>query len=229
MHTPPQPSTSANLNSKPLALPNKPKAGVILVAGGTDILLVQQCDTLKWGFPKGGEEEGDAKSSGDGYPTWVNTALRELKEETGVVLVDNPAVPPAVIDTAVEYRLSFKRFLVARIDEKLEGELAPVCPPDQAEVVDVQWFPVGALPPMDQANTTLRTFVNEIKTGADINIFTGELAGPTPWESWLSRTFARKLAVAVPSAAGETATLTAAAPTTEEPLQPTKVTWSLPY
>jgi 8-oxo-dGTP pyrophosphatase MutT (NUDIX family) len=51
-------------------------AGLILLSQDYRILLVQDCNTKKWGFPKGHREETD--------PNDLATALRELLEETGI-------------------------------------------------------------------------------------------------------------------------------------------------
>jgi len=59
---------------------NRSKAGVIIHDPDTDSLLIVQSRGNLWGFPKGSMEEGESS---------VDTALREVKEETGISLVES--------------------------------------------------------------------------------------------------------------------------------------------
>lgn len=51
-------------------------AGFILLTTDFRILVIQDAKTKKWGFPKGHREDVDASD--------VDTAIRELQEETGL-------------------------------------------------------------------------------------------------------------------------------------------------
>ena len=57
---------------------NRSKAGAIIYDTNTDRILLIQSRHLKWGFPKGSTEERDT--------TIHETAIREVREETGIVI-----------------------------------------------------------------------------------------------------------------------------------------------
>ena len=59
---------------------NRSKAGVIIYDPATNSVLLVQSRGNLWGFPKGSMEEGEIP---------METALREVREETGISLVED--------------------------------------------------------------------------------------------------------------------------------------------
>ena len=136
----PEPGTILNEGE-----PTEPRqaATVILLRGGgerLEVLLVQRTPKARfmggaWVFPGGSVDKADA----DGHRA---AALRELREEAGLVIED-PAtlVPFARWITPPEVSIRFDTwFFLARAPDGQEAD------PDGQEVVDARWFePARAL------------------------------------------------------------------------------------
>ena len=97
--------------------------GVILISENSSVLLVQGRKTLKWSFPKGHIKPTE---------TWVECALRECFEETGISLEHLKPTNPRKLFSGYYY--IFKN--VPEIDPTIN---------DSSEVVDVAWIPIDKI------------------------------------------------------------------------------------
>jgi 8-oxo-dGTP pyrophosphatase MutT (NUDIX family) len=127
-------------------------ATVILLRGGADtleILLVRRTPEAKfmggvWVFPGGAVDAVDGDGAGDGHGEEAHraAAIRELREEAGIVL-DDPGVLVAFSRwiTPAEVRIRFDtHFFLAPLPAGQEPHV------DGEECVDLGWFtPAGAL------------------------------------------------------------------------------------
>ena len=73
---------------------NKIRAGALIYDSETERILLIQSRRMKWGLPKGSYEDCDGTIEIDGRskPNLRATALREVREETGII------IPPALLD-----------------------------------------------------------------------------------------------------------------------------------
>ena len=116
--------------------------------GNTEILLIRHVKSGYWSFPKGHVEKGE---------TEVETAVREIKEETGLdVFVDTGfretvtfSSRPGVQKTVVYFGAQAK-----------SGEIIP----QLEEISDFRWIPI------DQANALL-TYDNDKTVAAHAKTF----------------------------------------------------------
>jgi len=100
--------------------------------GKTYILLVKQANnSVGWGIPKGHKESGES---------YVQTAKREVKEETGLDIHILTRLPHVMIEKK-SYRKVVIPYLAIQIDNSL-----PSCDHKMSEVVDVKWFDIDLLP-----------------------------------------------------------------------------------
>lgn len=131
--------------------PTRPRqaATVILLRGGAqalEVLLVQRTPTARfmggvWVFPGGSVNEGEGEGEG-GEHGHRAAAIRELREEAGIVLEDPGAlvefsrwITPAAVKTRFD-----TRFFLAPLPDGQEPRI------DGEECVDMGWFtPAGAL------------------------------------------------------------------------------------
>jgi len=107
----------------------------------TKLLMLRQPPGYGWGLPAGLLERGERP---------IQAAVRELGEETGIELAVSdvePAVPSAVVHT---YGRWVDTVFVGQVDPD-SVDLAV----DGAEVLDAQWWPVTALPPVTVAASRL--------------------------------------------------------------------------
>lgn len=107
----------------------------------TRLLMLRQPPGHGWGLPAGLLERGERP---------VQAAVRELSEETGIELAASDveqATPSAVVHT---YGRWVDTVFTGRVDPN-EVTLAV----DGAEVLDAQWWPVNALPPVTVAASRL--------------------------------------------------------------------------
>jgi ADP-ribose pyrophosphatase YjhB (NUDIX family) len=111
------------------------------------LLLVRQPPGTGWSLPAGLLHRGERP---------IEAAARELAEETGVTLgVDDlaPASPSAIVhapagqwvDTVFDARVSSAKLTLQ---------------PDGAEVLEVAWYPLDALPPLTHPTATLLAHYN---------------------------------------------------------------------
>lgn len=107
----------------------------------TKLLMLRQPPGFGWGLPAGLLERGERP---------IQAAVRELGEESGIQLTTSdvePAVPSAVVHTNGRW---VDTVFVGRVDP--DGVTLAV---DGAEVLDAQWWPVNALPPVTVAASRL--------------------------------------------------------------------------
>lgn len=113
-------------------------AGIILLTGDYT-LVVQGVTTGKWSFPKGHKEEGE---------TAKITAMREMKEETGVVLT-----PDDKYCATYSYKYNYgdgERTYVYFIYKTKRQIIPSVC--DPAEIKCVKWVHLAQLANDDHYN-----------------------------------------------------------------------------
>ena len=114
------------------------------------VLLVFGKKSQKWGFPKGHMEMGETEEE---------TALRELREETGIRL-DNP------LDTRIRFRNNVY-FLVNISKENLTQTTIE----DKDEIEKMCWFSYMDICkfPEYQCNFGLKHWIKKIRTTVDMN------------------------------------------------------------
>lgn len=98
--------------------------GILINRSGDQILLVRGLKEGKWGPPKGHKENHERH--------W-ECALREIREETGLVL-DCPVIPPSI-------DINGYTFYLMQIEQ--DQNLTVL---DQREICDVGWWPIDDLP-----------------------------------------------------------------------------------
>lgn len=110
----------------------RPTLGVLAVAlRGPSVLLVKRAnppDAGFWGYPGGKVEPGE---------TVAEAAMRELKEETGLVGTPGPVLGTKdVIHHAADGSLAYHFFLVAVLCEEARGQAAAA-----DDAADLAWVP----------------------------------------------------------------------------------------
>jgi 8-oxo-dGTP pyrophosphatase MutT (NUDIX family) len=114
--------------------------GCICITKDNKILLVKGKRSQKWSFPKGHKERCDRSS--------LDCALRELKEETGLVLDDKYI-------SVKKYKAA--EYYIYSISE--ENRLFPV---DNDEIEDAQWIPYNKIKQLDK-NVDVSMFCHHIE------------------------------------------------------------------
>jgi len=118
------------------------------------VLLVKQSGSIVgWGIPKGHMEPGE---------THIKTAIREVKEETGIDIKILTRLPHVMI-----HRKSYKKVVVPYLAVQL-NDVPPRCDHEMSEVVEVGWFDIDFLPQiypyqkpiLDAAKLILGGYVN---------------------------------------------------------------------
>lgn len=101
-------------------------------AAGPQVLLVKQfLNDEAWGIPKGHMEEGE---------TYVDTAIRETREEAGIDIKIITQLPHVFINRRNHKKIVVPFLAVQACDrEPFSGHQA-------SEVVDVKWFDASRLP-----------------------------------------------------------------------------------
>ncbi len=114
--------------------------------GNLEILLIKHINSGHWSFPKGHVEEGESE---------METAVREIKEETGIDVI----IDPTFRETVSYYpKKDIQKIVVYFIAKAKNYELNP----QEAEIADIKWVDVGC------ANSILtydndKTIVNKAK------------------------------------------------------------------
>lgn len=111
--------------------------------GEYEYAVVQGRKTLKWSFPKGHADEGEEH---------LETALREIEEETGIK--ENLGEPVQYIKSASDH------YYIFDLEKKLE--LNPI---DTTEVVDTKWVTLRELEGMD-VNVGISIYMKRLKRGS---------------------------------------------------------------
>lgn len=116
-------------------LPTRFSCGAVVyrnIPSGPQVLLVKQfLNDDSWGIPKGHMEEGE---------TYVDTAIRETREEAGIDIKIITQLPHVFINRR-NYRKVVVPFLASQTCDK-----EPFSGHQASEVVDVKWFNVSSLP-----------------------------------------------------------------------------------
>ncbi len=114
--------------------------------GNLEILLIKHINSGHWSFPKGHVEEGESE---------METAVREIKEETGIDVI----IDPTFRETVSYYpKKDTQKIVVYFIAKAKNYELNP----QETEIADIKWVDVGC------ANSILtydndKTIVNKAK------------------------------------------------------------------
>jgi len=106
--------------------------------GNLEILLIKHVNSGHWSFPKGHVEEGESE---------METALREIKEETGVDVIIDPTFRETV---SYFPRKDTQKIVVYFIAKAKSFDLSP----QEDEIAEIRWVDVGC------ANTVL-TYEND--------------------------------------------------------------------
>lgn len=112
------------------------------------VLLVRHSYAPGWLFPGGGVDRGE---------TVYDAALRELREETGVIGLEEPVLHGVFLNDAQFRGDHVACFILRRFDRKPRRSL---------EIVEAKFFPVTALPEGSTGSTLRR--IAEIFSGAAI-------------------------------------------------------------
>ena len=116
-------------------LPTRFSCGAVVyrnTPSGPQVLLVKQfLNDDSWGIPKGHMEEGE---------TYVDTAIRETREEAGIDIKIITQLPHVFINRR-NYRKVVVPFLASQTCDK-----EPFSGHQASEVVDVRWFNISSLP-----------------------------------------------------------------------------------
>ncbi len=95
--------------------------------GNTEILLIKHLNSGHWSFPKGHVEEGE---------TEVETAIREIKEETGIDVMIDQSFRETVTYSP---RRDTHKEVVYFIAKAKTTELVP----QESEIADIRWVEIG--------------------------------------------------------------------------------------
>lgn len=106
--------------------------------GNLEILLIKHVNSGHWSFPKGHVEEGESE---------METAVREIKEETGVDVIIDPTFRETV---SYFPRKDTQKIVVYFIAKAKSFDLSP----QEDEIAEIRWVDVGC------ANTVL-TYEND--------------------------------------------------------------------
>lgn len=95
--------------------------------GNTEILLIKHVNSGHWSFPKGHVE---------GTETEVETALREIKEETGIDVIIDPSFRETV---SYFPRKDTQKIVVYFIGKAKNFEFTP----QEEEIAQIKWVDIG--------------------------------------------------------------------------------------
>ncbi len=114
--------------------------------GNTEILLIKHVNSGHWSFPKGHVESNE---------TEVETALREIKEETGIDVIIDPTFRETV---SYSPKKDTQKVVVYFIAKAKNFEYIP----QEEEISDIKWVEIGhALSILTYEND--RSIVNKAK------------------------------------------------------------------
>ncbi len=114
--------------------------------GNTEILLIKHVNSGHWSFPKGHVEANE---------TEVETALREIKEETGIDVIIDPTFRETV---SYSPKKDTQKVVVYFIAKAKNYEYVP----QEEEISDIKWVEIGhALSILTYEND--RSIVNKAK------------------------------------------------------------------
>jgi len=100
--------------------------------GKTFVLLVKQSGPVPgWGIPKGHMEPGE---------TYLRTAIREVKEETGTDIKILTRLPHVVLE-----KKNYRKIVIPYLAVQTKNSI-PRCDHKMSEVIDVKWFDIECLP-----------------------------------------------------------------------------------
>lgn len=103
--------------------------GCIIIDDNQNVLLVNEKERNFWGFPKGHTELGE---------TEIETALREVKEETGIVVKINETKRYS-LNYIIRYEID--KTTVLYIARPIGGILQK----QESEIAEVKWCPINAV------------------------------------------------------------------------------------
>ena len=118
--------------------------GIIVITADRETVVIRGRQSGKWSFPKGHGELTEQP---------LEAALRELKEETGIVFKKGQL-------PGDELRFKSGTYFVFYIEEKVE-----LCPQDTTEVIDCMWIPLHRLQYLT-GNMDLTTFARRVDSDA---------------------------------------------------------------
>ena len=96
--------------------------GAVCISSTNKVLLVKGRKTGKWSFPKGHKHRKE---------TYIECALRELLEETGITLQGNTSISST--------KLSVGEYYFFEVEE------VPLNPADTDEIVDARWMSLSEI------------------------------------------------------------------------------------
>lgn len=100
--------------------------------GKTFVLLIKQSGPVQgWGIPKGRMEPGE---------TYVRTAIREVKEETGSDIKILTRLPHVVLE-----KRNYRKIVIPYLAIQTKNSVLR-CDHKMSEVIDAKWFDVECLP-----------------------------------------------------------------------------------
>ena len=115
--------------------------------GNTEILLIQDVNSGHWSFPKGHVEFGE---------TEVETALREVKEETGIDIIIDPTFREIV---SFPPKKGTQKTVVYFIGKARHTDYTP----QEEEIAEIRWVEIGrACSVLSYEND--KSIVNKAKT-----------------------------------------------------------------
>lgn len=115
--------------------------------GNTEILLIKHIKSGCWSFPKGHMEEGESE---------VQTAVREIKEETNVdIVIDDPSFRETVVFNP---RRDTRKEVVYFIGRAVSADAVP----QESEIAEIRWAEIGRAS-SELAYDNDRLIVNKVK------------------------------------------------------------------
>jgi len=116
--------------------------------GNTEILLIKHINSGHWSFPKGHVEEGE---------TEMETAVREIKEETGIDVIVDPTYRETV---SYSPRKDTQKVVVYFIAKAKNYDFIA----QEEEIAEIRWVEVGRTSSILTYEND-RTIVNKFKAG----------------------------------------------------------------